>query len=825
MLYKSSSVRRRGGSKKKMLLLPSATLCGIVAVLLFCVPSYSQSNTSSILGAITDQTGGAILGATVTVTDTARGTARTLTTDQAGAYNATTLTPSTYNVRVEAKGFQTFERENIILEVGGSLRLDATLRPGVQTETIIVTDAVPLVDTTNATLGGTIESTIVNSLPLNGRNFENLLNLRPGVTIYPGGGSWSQSTNGIRAHDNMYLMDGINANDPWMGMSIMNVGLFGGDAGTILPIDAIDEFKTEVKPGAQYGWKPGGVVNVGLKSGTNAIHGTAYAYGRSDAFDARDYFATAPGAIKPPLALEQFGAALGGPIKKGKLFYFLSYEDQRYTVGNPAHHNLPITGGVGAADPANSDALQGACLAALASSGGVTALSAQLAGLSLTCVPLPNYPGLFVPNNTGSPGVITNLNSSNQIDSGLVKLAYSINDKNQLSGSYFISLGHGVLVDNPPAEVAMQWLISQNARSQISGVNWTYTPNSAWVNEARVGYSHFVSPIFSIDGAENPANYSFNGSTYKLFNGQTNPVYFGLPRITFKDLSGFQMGNGAVYQEGPDAVLNFLDHVSYLHGKHSFMFGADFLILRSTTNIANSSPKGPLRFDSLQTFFNGVPDQANFLSGNLLRHLSSSGYAVFVQDDWRVRPRLTVNLGLRYEITTVRTEHNNLLGNFDPNSATGFVHVGGGIGSVFNADHNNFSPRLGFAWDVRGNGRTVVRAGGSIISEQLTYDVYSAVGNLLGLRSIPTGVALYANGATIQPSGSINVATISYSGQALNGTAPGDLAFNWAHNGPNTPLYNINPGCGDGSVTLPSGFTPQPCTIVGVIPNLRTPYV
>jgi hypothetical protein len=790
----------------------------ILCVFLFCIPLFSQGSAGRILGTVTDQTGGAIAGATITITDTQRGTSRILTTDQSGDYSAPNLIPSAYSVRAEAKGFKSTEHSGITLEVNQDLRVDLQVQPGEQTEKITVTGDLPLIETTNAELGGTIQSAVVENLPLNGRNFENLLSLRPGVTVYPGGGAFTQSTNGIRAHDNMYLVDGINNNEPWLGESIMNVGLAAGDAGTILPIDAIDEFKTEVNPRAEFGWKPGAVVNVGIKSGTNNVHGTAYAYGRSDAFDARDYFAVAPGVPKPPLALEQFGATIGGPIKKNKLFYFLSYEDQRYTVGNPAHHNEPIT------DPTSTDpnSLVGACMAAGA---GVTALSAQLAGLSTSCVPLSNFPGIFPVNNTSSNSVITSINTQNQIDSGLAKLEYHISEKNMLSGFYFISPGSGLVVDDPPDEIANQWLTIQYARSQSGGVNWTWTPNSQLVNEVRVGYSHYYQVFSSNDVNDNPADYNFNGSTYHIYTGQTDSAYFGLPRIRIKDLPSFQLGASSAQILGPDGVLHLLDHVSVLRGKHAFKFGGEVLYLQNTSNITNGNIKGPLTFSNLESFFGGVPNKASFLSGNLLRHISSSGYAAFLQDDWRVKPRLTVNLGVRYEINTVLKERDNLEGNFD--AVQGLVQVGSGLTSPFNGDHHDFSPRLGFAWDVRGNGKTVIRAGGSIIYEQLTNDVFNGVGNLLGLRTVPTGVALFANGAQVPSPGNIMVSTVSYSGTSLSGNSPGDLAFNWANNGPNTPLYNLSPACGDGTVEFPkgSGFFPGPCTILGVNRNLRSPYV
>src|ERR1700726_4940979 len=322
-------------------------LGGTVLVLLLNLPGYSQGSAGRILGTITDSNGGAIAGATVTVLDVQRGTTRTLTTDDSGSYNAPNLIPGTYKVRAEFKGFRFTERKNIVLEVGQEIRVDLTLQPGEQAQTITVTEALPLVETTNAELGGTIQNQTINDLPLNGRNFENLLELRPGVVIYPGGSGWTQSTNGMRAHDNVYMVDGVNSSDPWMAQSVMNAVMASGDAGTLLPIDAIDEFKTEENPRAEYGWKPGAVVNVGIKSGTNAIHGTAFAFGRETALDAHNVF-DLQGSPKTPVELEQFGGSFGGPLKKDKLFYFANFESQRYSVGSTQVVTDPITDGAGA---------------------------------------------------------------------------------------------------------------------------------------------------------------------------------------------------------------------------------------------------------------------------------------------------------------------------------------------------------------------------------------------------------------------------------------------------------------------------------------------
>src|SRR5579864_2032717 len=266
----------------------------ILGVLLFSVELFSQGNFGRILGAVTDQSGGVVSGATVTIIDKDRGVARTLTTDQAGEYNAPTLIPGTYTVRVEVKGFRTIERQNIMLEVGKEVRVDLTVQPGEQTQSVTVTEAIPLVETTNATLGGTLNNTDINDLPLNGRNYQSLLALRPGVMLQPGGGPWTQSTNGVRPDESAWMVDGvINANF-YDGRPIAGMSSPISDGATILPIDAIQEFNLEENPKAEYGWKPGAVVNVGVKSGTNTLHGAAYAFGRSDAFNARNVFNPAP---------------------------------------------------------------------------------------------------------------------------------------------------------------------------------------------------------------------------------------------------------------------------------------------------------------------------------------------------------------------------------------------------------------------------------------------------------------------------------------------------------------------------------------------------
>src|SRR5882757_7550049 len=251
---------------------------------------FSQGNAGRIVGTVVDQSGGSVSGATVTIVDTERGVARTLTTDDAGIYNAPNLIPGTYTIRAEAKGFKKLERQNVVLQVGQEIRVDLTVQPGAQEQTVTVTESVPLVETTTATLGGTLENSEIADLPLNGRDYQNLLSLRPGVMLQVGGGPSTQSTNGVRPDESVWMVDGVINHNFFDARPIAGMSSPITDSASILPIDAIQEFNLMENPKAEYGWNPGAVVNVGIKSGTNQLHGAAYAFGRSDSFDARNYY-------------------------------------------------------------------------------------------------------------------------------------------------------------------------------------------------------------------------------------------------------------------------------------------------------------------------------------------------------------------------------------------------------------------------------------------------------------------------------------------------------------------------------------------------------
>ncbi len=812
-MSKFSNVRRR-------LRVTGATACLIA----FSLPVLAQSTAGRILGTVRDQSGAAIVGAKVVVTDLQRGTTRALTTDDAGTYVAPDLTASTYTVHVEATGFKTVERAGITLEVGKDAVVDVSLPPGEASEKVVVVEDVPLLDITSSTLGGTLSNKEINDLPLNGRNYENLLQLRPGVMRYPGGGFSTTSTNGLRAEDNAYLVDGLFNSEPFSGQSIINGAGIAGDSATILPVDAIQEFNVEENPRAEYGWKPGAIVNVGLKSGTNTAHGSAYAFGRDTPFDARNYFNPTTQA-KNPRNLEQFGGTLGGAIVKDKLFYFGGYEGQRYTVGNTGSlqtwSTMPLAtpsaaaGGpncafTGTGDCANSipDAIADVHAAFLAGAipNDVSAASLKIAGCTFTPPNGVQCDGSGFPlNNTTSQFIDFGLPNTVSSDNGVAKVDYHLNDRNVLSSMYFFGNNSGTVSD--ASQLQTKWLTQIHTRAQVFGENWTFTPNARWANEARFGYNRLYQPTFTNDHNTNPA------TVYGLNTGVTNPLYGGLPRISVfpfyifpQELGGFNWPK----VQGPDVRYQFVDHVSYTVGRHAIKFGAE--IHHDAFNGAGyGGARGRIKFGAgapndffaqgIEDFFAGIPSNGTLLVGDPTRHIHNWGWAGFLQDDFRITPRFTLNVGLRYELNTVIKEEHNLLGNFDPTK--GLIQVGhAGVSGPYNPDRKNFAPRVGFAWDVTGDGRTVLRGGGGISYETLNWESFLALNNSLGLATVPTGAQIDSSGNT--SGGNIATGLVFFPGGTLN----------W--NG------TVFPG---GNTIDCDPVTGGPCTILGIDRNLKTPYV
>src|SRR6202049_5170881 len=785
----------------------------VSAAFLICFSLSAQIITGRILGTVTDQTGGVIAGAAVVVTNTETGVARSLVTDGAGEYDAPNLNPGKYSVRVSTAGFEAFERLNIELEGGKDDRIDAQLTPGQVTQTVTVSETTPLLDTTSATVTGTINTESIVDIPLNGRNYQNLLQLRPGVPPNPGVGTLTTSTNGLRPEDNNYYVEGLDNDEPFTGQSIINSTLPVGDAATFVPIDAIQEVNVQTNSPAEFGKRPGAVINVGLKSGTNTIHGTAFAFGRSDKFDSAEYAFPGP-APKSPAELEQWGGTVGGPIIKDKLFYFGAFERQTYNIAGNYPVITPTTTDLG-----NST---------LAFSNSIPSAERDLTinhGIALNPLSLKLLP-LFGTNNTNSvnqnfgfPNVVSIYNILGKID-------YHLSDHHTLAGSYFFGNGTALAESiTAPGLTQPQFRDTAQLRAQFVTMSWTWTPNSTWVNDLRFGWNQHQR-------IDHVADIATPLSTYGINTGVTDPLLGGFPTIQVSDFSQLGGDQNLPKDYGPSKDYDVVDHVSFLRGKHAFKFGAETLFLRPYLG-NRTGGRGVFNFtsggmafpgsSSLEDFLAGNPDSSSggtVLNGKPLRHLWQDDYSGFFEDSWHLLPHVTLNYGLRYEYFTVMRDANNLIGNWDPTK--GFEQVGVNINSAYNGYHKDFSPRLGIAWDIGGKGKTVVRAGGGVYYVDLVaaalVDQTQIPGKSSGLTAIPTAYSTGANGkaAPLNPltSGGIGTASLGFPGSALN----------WSLAGPIFPAgtFGSSSGfsCGDGI-----GKDPSPCNITAIDKNIVPPRV
>ncbi len=765
-----------------------------VAVVLIAgfVIAPAQSNQGRFVGRVTDPTGAIVPGASVVIRNTETGIKRELQTNSAGEYAAPNLSPGMYDVTASAPTFKTFQRRGIRLEVASNVAVDFQLTPGQVSEMVEVSGEQPDIDVITDTLGGTLTNKLINELPLQGRDFQNLLELRPGIQRTPGGGFHSVTTNGNRFEDNNYTVDGTDDNDIYYGESVINDAGVSGTPASHLPLDAIQEFNTQENQSAEYGWKPGAVVNVGLKSGTNDVHGTAYYFHRNSAFDARNYFNPDPQPLSD-LLLHQFGASVGAPIIKDKWFIFGNYEGVRHKVGNPFNVDSPVRTSIG--DPAISlpDAeIVAGCPASC------SPVSLELAKLFL------NNPGSTV--SSGDPALINfNFNNVNREDNFVVKSDYHFNAKNIVTGRFFYA--NSLQTEEDTAPIRPDWLSIADTKVQVMGVNWTWTPSSAWVNEARFGYNHYWQ-------LDNVADYQKSAADYGLNTGVTDSRLFGFPQIDIGPL--FSMGGNSSWPlfTTPTKTYQAIDNVSLTRGRHNFKFGGEFR--HGGTDIFRARRgRGRLSFDdtrdpndsdiitspALVNFLQGnFGDEgfAQILTGDIARHVTMTAFGAFAADDWRITPRLTLNLGVRYDVSLPIKDSNNLIANFLPGQG-GLIQVGDGIKSPYATDWNNISPRIGLAWDVFGTGKTVLRAGGAIIYEQPTIREFIDRG---GLNENPSGLPGVTPG-----NGDITLVQREIDDPVALGAA-------WTAK---TPLF--------ASAQATPCDVDDPCDVFGVPYHLSTPYV
>src|SRR5882672_6340021 len=692
----------------------------ILVVLSLAVAANAQTFRGTILGTVTDSSGLAVAGATVTVKNTDTGLLRTTQTTADGSYSVTELPIGTYAVTISQSGFQTSVTTDVAVNVAGERRVDVALKPGQVSERVEVSGAeLPQVETTTNELGGVLTSQTVQDIPVNGRDYTKLIYLNPGVAGSPdqisdSPGSFGEfSMNGARGRSNNYLLDGTDMNDGYRNDPAINeAGVFGTPA-TILPIDAVAEVRVISNFEPEYGRNAGAVVNIVTKSGTNTLHGSAAEYFRNSALDARNYFNPVKDASgnpnpKAPFHNNQYGGSLGGPIIKDKTFFFLDYEGQQEQVGVVTLATVP-TGSAPDGSLSPSDA------------------SNQVIKDLLARHPWP------APNLGGNSASVVSP-SFNRLSSMIAKIDHSFNASNLITGRYFF----GDSVQSFPLALTATggqlpgFNTFTPTRVQLVSLSYVHTIGYSKVNELRFGWNRFAEGFF-------PADQSFHPSSIGLNTG-TGPADAGLPIILVSGVA--QLGaTSSVPRHRFDSNIQVLDGFSWKFNKHDFKFGVDY----HRTSIQQYFDKyfrGRLRFQdtfdangiliatALENFLAGNVDSGFQYFGNSTRHTYENNFGFYLQDSYRITPRLTFNYGLRWDYSGVVREKNNLLSNItsvSPAAGSGtftLTQVGQpGLSDLYNPDKKDFAPRVSVAWDVTGKGKTVIRAGYGIFFDAFSQDM------------------------------------------------------------------------------------------------------
>ncbi len=618
-------------------------------VLLLTIGVFAQSNTGTIIGQVLDTNGAIIPNATVTITNLGTNESRTVQTNAEGFYEVPALSTGLYKVTAAASGFQETTVSNARLAVGERLRLDVKMSVGGVSAVVQVADQTPT-DTETAKVGDTISSQRISDDPINGRDFTGLLATVPGSVQTTN--QFQTSINGIPSTFGgaSVLVDGIDAGRVDLNGTSNVLGRIESRINRV-SMDSIQEVQVlEQNYSAQYGEALSAVINPITKSGTNNFHGSVFDYFRNEALDARDFFVG-----KQKFRLNQFGGNVSGKIIRDKLFFFTNYEGVRQTRGIGFTSLVPT--------------------AAFRASANANIRSA------LSTIPLPSAPFYRIVSGVQSidPDVgIFSIQKDSKLreDTGSIKIDWNQSDKSQFSVRYNLNdsttrVPYGVGTD--------QTTNDGNLRVQLFKASHNYIFNSNTINEFAFGINR---------------NYS------KPDAGPST-----LPRfdLSFADQAIATPGPAQFDQERTGTVYQFLDTLSFVRGNHSLKTGADIRLNRRS---ALSNYQDTLTFFSLSDFHNNVP----FViarSGNPELKYANENFAFFIQDDWKAHPRLSLNLGLRYQISTVSREKNGKLQNFDINTLT-FTPPGQ---KIYNADKNNFGPRVGFAFDVFGNQKTVLRGG------------------------------------------------------------------------------------------------------------------
>ena len=664
--------------------------------LFWTVQSAAQVAGATLSGLVTDPSGASIAGAKVSIKNVGTGEVREAFSNSEGFYSAPNLVPGSYDVSSSAKGFATSVYSGIALTVGAQQRVDFTLKPGVIQEVVQVRDLPPAIDLASSTLSNTVDQTTVRELPLNGRDWTQLATLETGVaaihtqvglTTGPDRGNrgfGSQLTiSGGRPAQNNYRLDGVSIND-------YSNGAPGSVLGSNLGVDAVQEFSVLTSNySAEYGRTSGGVINAVTKSGSNQFHGTIYEFLRNSALDARNFFDVSQGPglpAKPPFKRNQFGASAGGPLIKDKTFIFGDYEGDRQATGISTPITVPTNNAWnGLVDgPVNPKVLP---------------FRRFFPVLNDHCVP----PGC--PDSGNITSVVNQVINENYFT---IRGDHKLTDKDSLVGTYVYDKATETQPD--PLNVI---LTGNNTKRQIATAEYTRTFSPTVINSLRFGFNR-VAAFAGQNVSTINATAKDNSSTYSTVPGRPAP--------------GINIGGGlASFQGGLGASPNYRFHWNSFQGYDDAFVtkGIHFLKFGFATEyiqdniLASSDANGVVVFSNLANFLSNTPGRfdAAFPGGITERQIRQHIYAGYIQDDIRLRPNLTVNAGLRYEISTVPTETNGRLSTLLTLTAAqpicGVVVTGcSGKGPFFsNPTFHNFEPRVGFAWDPLKTGKTSVRGG------------------------------------------------------------------------------------------------------------------
>ncbi|HLQ77625.1 MAG TPA: TonB-dependent receptor, partial [Terriglobia bacterium] len=728
----------------------------LLLLMVFAPPNtaIAQVTSSTVLGTVQDQSVSPIAGANVTATNLRTGLSRSVVSGEDGSYIINLLPVGDYSIRAERSGFKIGERSPVVLQINSKARVDFVLQVGNVSEQIVVSGNQPVLDTDTSESGQVIESTRVTQLPLNGRQFIQLTLLTPGVVPEVKGtlssplalSGLSVNANGARYEDNVFLLDGVVIRDEIYNRL------------TVSPsVDAIEEFKVHTSNySAEFGGHGGAQINISTRSGTNAFHGVAYEFLRNEVLDARNFF----DLTKPHFRQNQFGASLGGPIKRNKAFFFGNYEGSRIFKGITITSALP------------TDAMRAGNFAGMGPIIDPT-----------TGNPFPNDqipPDRIVPfakayitkiPNATSSGLGRNFagfgNREVEMNQFTTRIDHSFSNSNQLFGRFIFSNvtdtePFPATVDpsgNPLSPPGFGQTTFQRNRNLAIGYTHIFSPS--FLNEFRFGYSY-------LDVGQHSQNSSVDFVTQFGFQGTNpSPLGAGYPSIVIPGFSN--LGDPTTQLFVGNNLFSFSDSVVRNFSKHSVKFGGSFTRSYVRTEfVFNSAGQykflGVFSANPFADFLLGYPAVATALTGDPLLHGRGYGLGAYIQDDWRVTPRLTLNLGLRYDVITPFTERDNKLANFSPEIG-GFVIAGspghvnpsadfsrfpgvpfktaqelGYPDALTNGDYNNFAPRVGFAYSPLGT--VAVRGGFGMF-----YDTGLLGGRfgILGFNPPFTGLKLFLN--------------------------------------------------------------------------------